>query len=119
MIGDSVTSIGENAFYGCSKLIEVKNLSNLSITKGTTDHGYVGWYALDIYSAAGAPSKLVTNGDYIFYCDSAKNKYYLMAYTGDDAEIILPSDINGHNYGLYLHAFSYKPIVSVVCPEVI
>ena len=45
VIGESVTSIGSYAFYGCSKLREVHNYSDLLIEKGSTNNGYVAYYA--------------------------------------------------------------------------
>ena len=41
-IGNGVTSIGKYAFENCSKIVEVINKSNLNITKGSGDNGYVG-----------------------------------------------------------------------------
>ncbi len=52
-IGNSVTSIGNLAFQGCHKLFEVVNLSSLNITKGSTNYGYVGCYAMNIFTSAG------------------------------------------------------------------
>ena len=43
-----VESIGNNAFYGCTQLRRVINLSSLPIVSGSTDNGYVGYYAKDI-----------------------------------------------------------------------
>jgi hypothetical protein len=44
-IGDSVTSIGEDAFYGCSELKTVINKSSLDIRAGSSNHGCVAYYA--------------------------------------------------------------------------
>ncbi len=48
-IPNSVTSIKSNAFYHCYALAEVYNKSYLSITKGSSDYGYVAYYALNVY----------------------------------------------------------------------
>ena len=47
-IGNSVISIGNYAFYGCSNLKTVTNLSTLTFTKGSTNNGYVAYYATAI-----------------------------------------------------------------------
>lgn len=44
-IPNSVTSIGYSAFYGCKNLNQVTNLSKLSLSKGSNNHGYVAYYA--------------------------------------------------------------------------
>lgn len=55
----SLESISSGAFDGCYCLVEVYNLSPLSIKK-TTDNGSVGLYAFDVYSSASTLSKLLT-----------------------------------------------------------
>ena len=98
----SVTSIGESAFYDCRRLIEVYNLSSLSISKGSTSNGEVGYYALDIYTDASAESKLHTVEDYIFY--EKGDTVYLMGYIGNDTALTLPNYKN-KNYSIYQYAF--------------
>ena len=44
-IPDKVSSIGEYAFYYCTKLKKVRNFSELNIIKGEMSHGYVAYYA--------------------------------------------------------------------------
>ncbi len=44
-IPDSVTSIDDYAFYGCTSLKTVNNYSGLPIVKGSSTYGYVGYYA--------------------------------------------------------------------------
>ena len=51
VIGSKVATIGQDAFGGCLNLKTVYNLSNLPITKGATDNGYVAWKALRVLSA--------------------------------------------------------------------
>jgi hypothetical protein len=45
----SVTSIGRGAFSDCTNLETVYNASDLTLTKGSTDNGYVAYYATSIY----------------------------------------------------------------------
>ena len=90
-IPDSVTSIGNSAFGECYKLVEVYNKSSLTITKGSEDNGYVGYYAKEIYTAP-YTSKLSTDANgYILYTDGADK--ILMGYTGSETELVLPNDV--------------------------
>ncbi|MBQ2738274.1 MAG: leucine-rich repeat protein [Clostridia bacterium] len=103
-IPNRVTSIGDNAFYNCHRLFEVYNFSSLSITKGSSYAGYVGYYALDIYTSATATSKLHTTSDgYIFYEDG--DTVYLLGYIGTSTTLTLPDNYNGNNYAIYKSAF--------------
>ena len=47
-IGNSVTSIGNEAFFDCYRLKTVYNSSSLTFTKGSTDYGYIAYYADEI-----------------------------------------------------------------------
>jgi hypothetical protein len=115
-IPNSVTNIGNYAFFGCYKLVEVYNLSNLSITAGYDANGYVGYYALNVYTSANEESKLHMVDDYIFYEDG--KTVYLMGYTGNSNEITLPNDYNGKNYSIYKYAFYYcSSLTSVTIPN--
>ncbi|MCI7094522.1 MAG: leucine-rich repeat protein, partial [Clostridiales bacterium] len=85
-IGNSVTSIGPSAFHGCSRLIEVKNLSHLNITAGSSDYGYVGYYAKRVYKEG--KSYLSTDKDgYIIYDDGTDK--ILVGYTGTATDLTL------------------------------
>ncbi len=104
VIPDSVTSIGDYAFYCCYKLVEVINKSSLTIEKGSSDNGDVGYYALRVLNEQPTPSNFVTEGDYTFY--KYEDKYYLMGYTGSQTELTLPESVDGDNsYEIYKYAF--------------
>lgn len=103
-ISAGVTSIGERAFYNCYRLIEVYNLSDLPITAGSSDYGYVGYYAESVYTDTATPSKQsVTEDGYVFYVDG--DKRYLLGYVGTESEITLPADCDGGAYAIYDYAF--------------
>jgi hypothetical protein len=102
--GNNVTSIGNYAFYNCYKLIEVYNLSSLNIAKGSNNNGYVGYYALDVYTSKESTSKLHNVDDYILYEDG--DTVYLMGYIGNQTELTLPDKYNNKNYAVYQYAFN-------------
>ena len=100
-IGNSVTSIGTYAFEYCYKLVEVYNKSSLNITAGSSDYGYVGYYAKAVYTEE-YTSKLSTDENgYIIYTDGEDK--ILMGYTGTETELALPEGITE----IYEHAFEY------------
>ena len=112
-IGDSVTSIGDYAFDYCYKLVEVINKSGLNITKGSTSNGYVAYYALEVHKG---DSKIVNNDGYLFYTYNGIN--YLLGYTGNDTELVLPESYNGQNYEIYKYAFhDCTNLTSVTIPD--
>ena len=90
-IGNSVTSIWNSAFSGCCRLAEVYNLSPLNITKGSEDNGYVGYYALGVYTDKDALSKLTRENDFVIHTDG--NVRTLVGYFGDKTEITIPDGI--------------------------
>ncbi len=116
-IGNGVTSIGNYAFNYCYKLVEVYNLSDLTITKGTSDNGYVGYYALNVYTdSEGEKKTFETTDGFIFYENG--NECYLLGYTGDDTEIELPDSCNGKSYEIYKYAFDENHnLTSVTIPD--
>ena len=113
-IPDSVTSIGDEAFYECYKLVEVINKSNLNITKGISDNGYLGYYALKVKTDG--QSDIVNKNDYLFY--TYNNINYLLGYVGNDTNLNLPENYNGENYKIYKQAFNgCTSLTSVTIPD--
>ncbi len=47
---ESLTTIETNAFCGCTELKTVYNKSSLPIVKGSTNYGYVAYYAENVYN---------------------------------------------------------------------
>ena len=115
-IPEGVTTIGEDAFNLCYKLYEVYNKSDLTITAGSWNNGCVAYYAKDVYTDSEGESKLKTVGDYLFYVDGEDIE--LIAYTGSETSITLPSDYEGKNYNIGDYAF-YKcdALTSITIPE--
>ena len=121
VIGSGVESIGDNAFRGCLKLNEVYNLSSLTIEKGSTENGYVAYYAKVIHTSLSEPSCYQTVGDYKFLITEDGN--YLVAYLGNSTSLVLPSsfEYNGQtitNYDLAARLFyDNDDILSIRIPD--
>ena len=113
-IGGNVTSIGGGAFEGCYKLVEVINKSGLNITKGSSDNGYIAYYALNVKKDG--TSDIVNKEGYLFY--TYDNVNYLLAYVGSNTDLTLPDDYNGQNYKLNNYAFyNCSGLTSVAIPD--
>ena len=104
-IGSGVTSIGKHAFDGCEKLVEVYNLSNLTIKAGFLLNGYVGFYAKLIHTSRSEESILRTTEDGYVFCVMGED-VWLIDYTGTDATLTLPGLDDGETYEIYPYAFS-------------
>ena len=111
-IGNSVTSIGDNAFRYCYKLIEVYNKSALSITANSSSNGYVARYAKNVYTNEGGSKLTADENGYVIYTDG--DEKILVAYTGTETELTLPSDITK----IYQYAFYYcSRLTSITIPD--
>ena len=97
-IPNSVTTIGDYAFFSCSSLKTVVNLSNLTMSKGSTSYGHVGDYADKVINA---PNGTI-EGDFVF---GKVNGNTLCGYIGNDIELSLPDNYKGENYVIGGSAF--------------
>ena len=106
-IPNSVTSIGNEAFIGCENLKTVENLSSLNLTKGSSDYGYVAYYA-DTF--------IFVNGDYKW--SVSDGTYTLVDYVGNATELTLPANYNGEDYVIGESAFrGNSSITSIEIPN--
>ena len=111
-IGSGVTSIGKSAFFACYKLIEVYNKSFLTIRARSFDNGYVAYYAKNVYTAEDGSKLSTDENGYVIYLGGAEK--ILVAYTGTETELTLPSDITQINQ----YAFYYcTGLTSVNIPD--
>ncbi len=107
-----IKSIGEGAFSGCYKLIEVCNLSSLDIVAGSPDNGGVGYYAKRIITDEG-DSFISSVGDYIFYEDGTDS--FLLNYEDSETDLILPDvSPSGKTYKIYDYAFYFRTNVTSI-----
>ena len=121
-IGSGVESIGNYAFEHCYKLIEVYNKSTLSIAVGSEDHGYVAYYARNVYMQEGGSQLTDTSDGYRFYYDGSKG--YLVGYHGTETALTLPASFTAYNgtlvekYEIAERAFyNCTALKSVTIPE--
>ena len=107
---EGVTSIGSYAFYGCSSLKTVINYSGLNIQKGSSNNGYVGYYA----------DRIINVDECIdgYAFKTTGGVHYLTGYIGDDTELTLPDNYHGENYQIGESAF-YKceSLTAITIPE--
>ncbi len=103
-IPDSVAEIGNAAFL-CSHLYVVCNHSDLPITFGSTEHGYLGYDAKLTIDKNGTPTYRNDNANIEYFHTSdgflfeqQNGSYTLIAYFGTEEEVTLPNDANGLPY---------------------
>ena len=110
-IGEGVTSIGNNAFSYCTGLKEVINYSNLTLTKGSSNNGYIAYYADKVIKAG-------VVGDFVFNTENGVNT--LVQYLGNGGAITLPESYKGGNYVIGASVFKNNTtITSVTIPSCI
>ncbi len=104
VFGTGLSNIGNNAFSGCTKLVEVINFSTLPVEKGGETCGGVAFYALEVLTELPQNDNLVFDYDgFVFFCytEGGVTTNYLIAYVGDETEIVLPEDFGGESYEIY------------------
>ena len=109
-IPKSITHIGDNAFYGCYNLKNIVNFSTIDLKKKSTDNGYIAYYADEVLNVDGRIDNFIfgiTDGE-----------YNIIAYWGNDENIILPDKYKGNSYGIGDGVFEEnKKIQSIIIPS--
>ena len=108
-IGSNVTSIGTSAFFGCQKLVEIYNKSNMTISAGSSTLGMVGFYALNVYTPNSGSSKLSTDSNgYVIYTDGVEK--ILVSYIGNESVLNVPNEITK----LHKYAFAHNKVARTI-----
>lgn len=105
VLPETLTIINNNAFSGCKKLVEVYNLTNLSLTIGQTTNGYVAYYAKVIHTSLNVDSARFNLNDCDFITDS-DNIVWLYNCNSQAAELTLPTLENSKTYKLCVDALA-------------
>ena len=111
VVGDGVTAIGSYAFRNCTSMHKIMNYSGLQFVKGSTDHGYIAYYAQQVINV----DDII---DDFWFDTDANGKHYLTYYEGTDSIVALPADYQGESYSIGDGAFrGHDKIVSIQLPE--
>ena len=111
-IGSGVTSIGNYAFSDCYELVEVYDRSSLGVTVGSSDYGYVGYYAKAVYTNVYVSNLSANEDGYILYTDG--EQISLVGYSGFDTALTLPEGITEiDRYAFY----NCSGLTSVTIPD--
>ena len=88
----SLTSIGDNAFSGCVRLIEIYDHTDLEITLGSMENGRVAQYAKSIIRAPEDESILHEDADgFVTY--EYEGRIHLAEYAGKAETVSIPEEV--------------------------
>lgn len=116
-LGKSLTTISNSAFSGCRKLVEVYNLSDIELTKGSGNNGGVAFYALNLCASENDKGTVYyTTDGYIFYV--YESSMFLLGHIGIATSLILPEKYNGQFYAINAYAFYEDTnLTSITLPD--
>ncbi len=100
------TAYGKQSFDGCTKLVDVVNNSNKSITAGDSKNGGVAFYTA--FAVGKGKSRLTESAEGFLFLEISGTKY-LVGYVGTKADITLPA-----NGIVYKNAFSNNKVIKSV-----
>ncbi len=99
----NIQYIEDNAFYGCTSLFEVVNLSTLTVDKGSESNGYLGYYAMNVFTSE-SEATVNTDTDFAYGIskdDEDNDVRYLIKYKGSGGAVTIPDTL----VAVYLRAF--------------
>ena len=109
-LGKNLTSIGEYAFLSCTKLVDVINLSSLPITAGSSDYGYVAYYA-ELVVTDEEDRAYREEGN--FLVGETDTEKVLMSYIGSDEYVVIPDGFTS----IAPSAFAFTNVRRVEIPD--
>ncbi|MBE6584734.1 MAG: hypothetical protein E7649_07175 [Ruminococcaceae bacterium] len=88
-VPESITSIGEDAFRNCYRLFEVYNLNTdvVEVVRGSGSHGYVGYYAINVYHVDQNSCKTENDG-YEFLKSNEDGMWYIVNYVNQPEQVL-------------------------------
>ena len=116
-IGEKVTSIENCAFYGCT-VLEIYNLSELSIVAGETGVDGLALKAFAVHDSLDDESILKETEDGYLFAENGSD-VYLVRYNGDSTALDLPTSYNGKAYAIFPYAFNKSNITKVIIPAIV
>ncbi len=122
-LGENLTTIETSAFSSCNKLVEVYNRSSMQLTAGAYGNGYIVYNAKNVYTPNSGESILNIDDNGFVTASFESYSYevydyvtltYLIAYLGNESNIIIPDGIQA----LYNYALQYAgPFDSIIIPS--
>ena len=101
VIPAGVTEIGENLFSGCYRLVEVGNLSAVTLRAG--EDGELPESVQNVYTATAGGTQITEQDGCVFF--EQEGDCRLIAYIGTQTALALPATHNGKPYELREYAF--------------
>ena len=104
-------------FIGCTKLMEMYDLSKEPLTLERAQTSLRGWGGvfnnnggpfdlMAVHTSINEPSVIAAQDDFMFI--TKDNKNYLLGYTGDATDVELPQAYNDEAYYIFKYAFSNR-----------
>ena len=97
---ESLLEIGDSAFDGCSDLIEVVNLSNITINRGSVNNGNVGYYAYRIINDEDLKGTFASDENYRYYYYGGSFKV-LLSYLGNATDLVIDNSFTAIGPGAF------------------
>ena len=102
------TEFNNSAFDGCYKLVEVYDLTQNPVEKGSTYRGGLALHALDVYTNQSAENHVVVDNDGYIWYNHPNHCYLLGSKRLTDDTLVIPESCGGRRYELYKFAFSRR-----------
>ena len=111
---NTVTSIGSQAFNQCYSLAIIYNNSNLTITKGSSDNGYIGYYAQEIIGKGSQAEGDIIEENNVIYYKNGTTVIAIGCAATSPTEIILRDDTTEISEGAF---YTNQNITSINIPN--